>query len=115
MHNDFLYKLTQKGVGQFFKVHVLADNVHKLFCVYGGFLRFGKFCLYSGNTLFQFLLFGFIICRKLRKTLIRNASAYAVLIQPLENGGKLTDTLFSGFQFLFLCGVPAAAGARPLS
>ena len=26
MHNDFLYKLTQEGVGQFFKVHVLADK-----------------------------------------------------------------------------------------
>ena len=41
------------------------------------------------------------------ETLVRNASAYAVLIQPLENGGKLTDTLFSGFQLLFLGGVPA--------
>ena len=29
MHNDFLYKLTQEGVGQFFKVHMLADNVHE--------------------------------------------------------------------------------------
>jgi len=85
------------------------DNVHKLFCVYGGFLRFRKLRLYSGNTLFQFLLFGFIVCRKLCETLVRNASAYAVLIQPLENGGKLTDTLFSGFQFLFLSGVPALA------
>jgi len=94
-------------MGQFFKVHVLADNVHKLFCVYGGFLRFRKLRLYSGNTLFQFLLFGFVVCRKLCETLVRNASAYAVLIQPLENGGKLTDTLFSGFQLLFLGGVPA--------
>ena len=114
MHNDFLYKLTQEGVGQFFKVHVLADNVHKLFCVYGSFLCFGKLRLYSGNTLFQFLLFGFIVCRKLRETLVRNATAYAVLIQPLENSGKFTDTLFGSFQFLFLGGVPAFAAVLVL-
>ena len=109
MHNDFLYKLTQEGVGQFFKVHVLADNVHKLFCVYGSFLCFGKLRLYSGNTLFQFLLFGFIVCRKLRETLVRNATAYAVLVQPLENGGQLRNSLFGGVQFLAFGGVPALA------
>ena len=101
MHNDFSLQTHVRGWGQFFKVHVLADNVHKLFCVYGSFLCFGKLRLYSGNTLFQFLLFGFIVCRKLRETLVRNATAYAVLIQPLENSGKFTDTLFGSFQFLF--------------
>ena len=53
MHNDFLHKLTQKGRGKFFKAGVLADNIHKLFCVYRGFLRFGKLCPDSGGSLFQ--------------------------------------------------------------
>ena len=33
---------------------------------------------------------------------------------PLENGGKLTDTLLGGFQFRFLGGVPALAAVLVL-
>lgn len=40
------------------------------FCVYRGFLRFGKLCPDSGGSLFQFFLLGFIVCRQLRETLV---------------------------------------------
>ena len=66
MHNDFLHKLTQKGRGKFFKAGVLADNIHKLFCVYRGFLRFGKLCPDSGGSLFQF----FVMCYELIQLVI---------------------------------------------
>jgi len=55
MHNDFLHKLTQEGRGKFFKAGVLADNIHNLFCVYRGFLRFGKLCPQSGGFQILFL------------------------------------------------------------
>ena len=37
MHNDFLYKLPQQSRGKFFKAGMPPDNIHKLFCVHGGF------------------------------------------------------------------------------
>lgn len=44
MDDDFLYKLPQKGRGQFLKAGVFADNLHKPFRIYGGFLHLGKLC-----------------------------------------------------------------------
>ena len=48
MHNDFLCKLPQQSRGKFFKACMPPDNIHKLFCVHGGFLR-----LDSGSSFFQ--------------------------------------------------------------
>ena len=87
MHNDFLYKLPQQSRGKFFKAGMPPDNIHKLFSVHGGFLRFGKLRLESGNSFFQFFLLGFIVCRQFCETLVRYAPGHAVLIQPLEDSG----------------------------
>ena len=50
MHNDFLYKLPQQSRGKFFKAGMPPDNIHKLFCVHGGFLCFGKLRLDSSGS-----------------------------------------------------------------
>ena len=64
MHNDFLYKLPQQSRGKFFKAGMPPDNIHKLFCVHGGFLCFGS------GSFFQLPLFCFIVCRQLCETLV---------------------------------------------
>ena len=68
MDYDFLHKLPQQGRGEFLKAGVLAYYFHKLFSVCRGFQRLGKLALQGGGFLFQFLLLGFVVCRKFRKT-----------------------------------------------
>ena len=70
MHNDFLYKLPQQSRGKFFKAGMPPDNIHKLFCVHGGFLCFGKLRLNSSGSFFQLPLLCFIVCRQLCETLV---------------------------------------------
>ena len=70
MDNDFLDKLTQQGRGQFFKVGVAADNVHKLFRIDACLLRFGEFPLQLCDTLFELALLGFIVCRQFHKAVV---------------------------------------------
>ena len=53
MHNDFLYKLPQQSRGKFFKAGMPPDNIHKLFCVHGGFLCFGKLRLIAAALSFS--------------------------------------------------------------
>ena len=47
-----------------------CNNIHKLFCVHGGFLCFGKLRLNSSGFFFQLPLLCFIVCRQLCETLV---------------------------------------------
>ena len=95
MHNDFLYKLPQQSRGKFFKAGMPPDNIHKLFCVHGGFLCFGKLRFQLGGAVFELLLLRLIVSGQLRKPFIRDPSGYAVLIQTLEDGNfsDITDEM----------------------
>ena len=52
---DYIKRLSfsESDLGKFFKAGMPPDNIHKLFCVHGGFLCFGKLRLDSSGSFFQ--------------------------------------------------------------
>ena len=101
--NDFLHHFTQEGVCQFFDRKVLADNVHKLFSVYRGFLCLVQFALQSGGSVFQFPLLGFVVCGHFHKTLVIDFPVYIVLIQTFDIVGKFCNAALHLFKLLRGC------------
>ena len=114
MHYDLLDKLPQQGGGQLLKADVPADDVHKTLRIDRRFLRLGKLRLQLGGVFPDLPLLGFIVGGKLGEAFVGNASGYAVLIQPLEDGGQLPDALLGCVQFLFPGCVSALAAVLVL-
>ena len=100
INNDFLHHFTQKSVCQFFDRKVLADNAHKLFSVYRGFLCLVQLALQSGGSVFQFPLLGFVVCGHFHETLITDFPVYIVLIQTLDVAGKFCNAALHLFKLL---------------
>ncbi len=103
--DDLFDNFSQKCVDEFFKAHILVNDLQKTVCVGRGLLCFGKLRFQRGSAVFELLLLRLIVGGKLCKPFIRDPSGYAVLIQPLEDGGQLRDPLFGGVQILTPCGV----------
>ena len=96
INNDFLHHFTQKSVCQFFDRKVLADNAHKLFSVYRGFLCLVQFALQGGGSVFQFPLPGFVVCGHLFEC-CQQLHPLSARLQTSRRQGQLPDC---GKQFI---------------